>query len=90
VSADKQAHLVTLEVDMTEPALVPAAFDLLRILAKAHGMPDVGRIYIHMTAEFDGYCYEQQIDELRARLNQLWIGGIAKHVTTPDPEAKPE
>ncbi len=67
---------VTLEVDMSEPALVPAAFDLLRLNARACGLPDVDRIYIHLTVEVEGRCFEKQVDELSERLGALWFGDV--------------
>ncbi len=69
-------HTVTLEVDMTEPALVPAAFDLFRLNARACGLPDVGHIHVHLSVEVEGSCYEGQVEELKERLAALWFGDV--------------
>lgn len=68
-------HTVTLEVDMTEPALTPAA---LRLNARACGLPDVGHIYIHLTVEVAGFTHEGKVQELGERLAALWFGDVTK------------
>lgn len=76
--SDKQHHIVTLDVDFNEPALVPAAFDLLRLNARACNLPDVDNIFVHLTLVVEGSAYERNIDELRERLGALWFGDITK------------
>ncbi len=61
---------------MNEPALVPAAFDLLRLNARACGLRDVGHIHIHLSVEVEGRCYEGHVKELRERLGVLWFGDV--------------
>ena len=76
--SEHQRRTVTLEVDMTEPALLPAAFDLLRLNARACGLPDVERIFIHLTVEVEGTCHPRQVQELNERLGALWFGDVTK------------
>lgn len=76
--SERQHHVVTLEADIDEPALVPAAFDLLHLNARACGLPDVERIHIHLTVKVEGSCYDAQVKELKSRLHTLWFGGVSK------------
>ncbi len=61
---------------MVEVALVPAAFDLLRLNARACNLPDVENIFIHLTLVVEGSAHERNIDELRERLGALWFGDV--------------
>ena len=83
----EKSYTVTLEADMNEPALVPAAFDLLRLNARACGLPDVGHIYIHFSVEVEGFTHEGKVTELRERLAALWFGGVAKVQVNEPPAA---
>jgi hypothetical protein len=80
---DKQHYTVTLEVDFSEPALTPAAFDLFRLNARACGLPDVGHIHIHLSVEVAGFTHERKVQELRDRLEALWFGGVASVKVAP-------
>lgn len=71
-------YTATLEVDMNEPALVPAAFDLLRLNARACGLPDIGHIYIHLSVELEGFTHERKVEELGNRLEALWLDSLTK------------
>ena len=75
---------VTLEVDLNEPALVPAAFDLLRLNARACHLSDVENIFIHLTIEVGGKAHEREVEELRERLGALWLGDVTD-VTIKEP-----
>jgi hypothetical protein len=91
--SEKQHRTVTLEVDMNEPALVPAAFDLLRLNARACGLRDVGQIYIHLKIEVEGSCYEGHVKELRERLGVFWFGDVTgvkvKEPRQPEESSEP-
>jgi hypothetical protein len=75
---DKQHYTVTLEADTNEPALTGAVFDLLRTHARACGLPDIGHISVNLSVDFAGATYPRRIEELRARLDALWLGQVAK------------
>jgi len=72
-------HTVEVTLDLKEPALVPAAFDLVRTYARAYGLANVGKILITLRVEFDGQTHAQHVDEFSDRLEQLWIGQITEH-----------
>lgn len=69
-------YKVEIACDLSEPALVPATFDLIRLYARAYGLPDIGHIYIGLQVEFEGNSTERKVNELATRLDQLWIGGL--------------
>ena len=72
-------HTITIEVNICEPALAPAVFDLLRQHARAHGLSDVGQIFVTVSVEFSGQTELKEVDELGARIENLWLGQITKH-----------
>lgn len=71
-------HKVEITCDLSEPALIPATFDLIRLYARAYGLPDVGHIYITLQIEFQGHTYVQYVDKFSDRLDQLWLGQVTK------------
>ncbi len=74
--SEKQGYDVTLEADFTDPALAPAAFQLLRQAGVLYGLPNVGWIRLHMTVEVDGCAYPSQIEGLKKHFDTLWFGGV--------------
>ncbi len=74
----EQSYTVTLEADHSEPALTGAVFDILRVHARACGLPDIGYISVNLTVEFAGFTCPRRIEELRARLDALWLGQVSK------------
>ncbi len=82
---EKVGFEVRAEIDLTEPALVAAAFDILRREAAFYGLPNIGQIYIRLSVGLDGYTYPKQIERLQARLDQLWLGGLEQiKIKEPD------
>lgn len=83
MSGDKRVppyRKVTVEVCINEPALVPATFDLVRLLAKASDLPDVIGINALLTVEFSGHCHEHRVRQLKHRLeDQFWLGDVTKN-----------
>jgi hypothetical protein len=75
---DKQHYTVTLEADTNEPALTGAVFDILRVHARACDLPDIGHISVNLTVECAGFTCPRRIEELRARLDALWLGQVSK------------
>lgn len=74
--SEKQSYDVVLEAYFHDPALAPAAFQLLREAGKLYDLPNIGWTRIHMTVEVDGHAYPAQIDKLREHFDRLWFGDV--------------
>ncbi len=44
--------------------------------ARACGLPDVGRIHVHLSVEVEGFTHERKVQELKERLSALWFGDV--------------
>lgn len=69
----KAHHVVTVEAAFDEPALAGAAFDLIRLLAEAKGLGDIGSTRVELTLEFSGVTIQKKVDEFSHRLDRLWF-----------------
>ncbi len=79
----KAHHALTIEANLNDPSLTQAAFDLLRLHARAYGLTNIGRIYVSLKFEVSGQSYGVHIKELEARIESLWLADITKHEITP-------
>jgi hypothetical protein len=61
-----------IELTMMDPALVLAAFHVLRNEALIAGFPDIWPESIHLKIEVSGD--DRRLDELRERIDALWMG----------------
>lgn len=74
--SEAKHRTVTLEAQLSQPALTPAAFDLFRTNAAACGLPDIGKVTVHLTVEVEGVTEARHVQALRERLLTLWFGQI--------------
>jgi hypothetical protein len=71
----KKVYGVAVECQTTQPALLPALFDIIRTQARMSGFDDVGKIYVEIEVEFmGGSTNEHHLGELQGRLEALWLG----------------
>lgn len=75
---------VTVEVDMSEPDLAAAAFQLMLTLAKAHNLPDVQDVRINLSLSFEGRAHEIHVSAFRKHLHGLWLDTRVTNVETLD------
>ena len=82
----RRTHVIV-ECSVNEPALIPAAFDLMRTYARAYDLPDVEDIDITMHIEFGGRLSDVMLSDFKHQLDHLWFGRVEKVLTK---EPKPE
>lgn len=85
MSADRNPiQTVTVTVDMNEPDLVAATFDLIRTHACAHGLNDIASVQIEMNLTFEGWPSPSKVDAFRERLHRMWLDARVTGVVTSE------
>ena len=69
---------VTVEIELDEPMLTGAMYNLLHLYAKAYDLDDVDEIYVKLTVGFQGSPYESQLASFKELLKEMPSGRVSK------------
>lgn len=76
---------VTVEMELDEPALTQAAFELFHTYAQSCGLDDTGRVDVRLQATFEGPAYEQELERFKVKVRDIASAHVLKVEDTGEP-----
>lgn len=69
---------VTVDMELDEPALTLAAFELLHTYARAYDLADIERCDIALKVTFEGWPYDIQLEGFKSKVREILSAHVGK------------
>lgn len=75
---DNPTRRVTVEMELDEPALTLAAFELLHTYARAYDLADVESCDVVLKVTFEGSPYDVQLEGFKTKIREILSARVGK------------